>query len=215
MSDKPKTKRVKKPSPLKNWKSYKNFYNSYNGLSPLDAENSKLNRFEARYSLASKFQGIKADGITPKTLRGYDAGMRLLLAYTAAELLCKVIGENVNEWNVRDKKLAKNLKMMLSGYNKKIKSNNKKQKNITVILNKNTPIGLFNDFLENDHSDIRIVATAIRIGMAHGPFNPNSFDVRKTGDAELINQLAAKMLAQCQQKFNKWFKEEKAKYKNN
>ncbi|HQR86490.1 MAG: hypothetical protein B7Y59_03935 [Burkholderiales bacterium 35-55-47] len=51
-------------------------------------------RFIARFRLASKFDGVKADGYGEKTLRGYDALLKVFLAYTAFESLIEAIDEN-------------------------------------------------------------------------------------------------------------------------
>ena len=46
-----------------------------------------LNRFYARYQLALKFEAVHAQGYSERAMRGYTAGLRLLVAYSAAELL--------------------------------------------------------------------------------------------------------------------------------
>jgi len=50
-------------------------------------------RFIARFRLASKFVGVKAEGYTENTLRGYDALLKVFLAYTAFESLIEAIAE--------------------------------------------------------------------------------------------------------------------------
>jgi len=44
---------------------------------------SMLNRFVYRYRIARAFKGIDAPDIGDRTVRGYAAGMKLLLAYSA------------------------------------------------------------------------------------------------------------------------------------
>ncbi len=51
-------------------------------------------RFIARYRLATKFIGISADGYREKTLLGYDALMKVFLAYTAYESFYEAVAEN-------------------------------------------------------------------------------------------------------------------------
>jgi hypothetical protein len=47
---------------------------------------SKFNRFRARHRLATKLTGLRAEGLSEQALRGYTAGLRLMLAYSAAEI---------------------------------------------------------------------------------------------------------------------------------
>ena len=51
------------------------------------ATRRQLNRFYARYRLAAHFEAVHAYGYSENALRGYTAGLRLLAAYSAAELL--------------------------------------------------------------------------------------------------------------------------------
>lgn len=51
-------------------------------------------RFIARFRLASKFNGVHADGYSKRTLSGYDALLKVFLAYTAFESLIESIAEN-------------------------------------------------------------------------------------------------------------------------
>ena len=51
-------------------------------------------RFIARFRLASKFSGVRADGYSKQTLNGYDALLKVFLAYTAFEALLESLAEN-------------------------------------------------------------------------------------------------------------------------
>lgn len=54
----------------------------------------EVNRFRARYRLARAFKGASFDGYSPPVARGYDALMRLMLTWSALEMLLPAIGES-------------------------------------------------------------------------------------------------------------------------
>ena len=56
---------------------------------------------------------MHAYGYSDKALRGYTAGLRLLAAYSAAELLGEAIGSNVTSWKIPDSALAAALRKVL------------------------------------------------------------------------------------------------------
>ena len=214
MKSKAKSSPARRQSALKSWKPYKDFFKSLPKRNSLESIDKALNRFEARYNLASKFHSIEATGITRKTLRGYEVGLRLMLAYTAAELLCVAIDSNVNSLKIENKLLADELRSMLKRYSKSEDPDVAALKDISKVIKQPTVINEFNLFIEDKkRTNVRIVATVLRIAMAHGPYSPYAFDVNTTSDAATINQLSKKLLLQCQKEFNEWFKKQKAMYK--
>ena len=73
-----------------------------------------LNRFYARYRLALKFEAVHAHGYSERAMRGYTAGLRLLVAYSAAELLGEATDEKVVGGEIKDPRLAVALRKLLS-----------------------------------------------------------------------------------------------------
>ena len=214
MKSKVKSSPARRQSALKNWKTYKDFFKTLPKRNSLESIDKALNRFEARYNLASKFHSIEATGITRKTLRGYEVGLRLMLAYTAAELLCAATGGHVTKMKIEDKSLADKLRSMLIRYAKSKDNEDGTIKNISKVIKSGHATHEFNLFMKNNNrTNVRIVATVLRIAMAHGPYSPYAFDVNTTTDAATINQLSKKLLMQCQKKFNEWFKKQKAIHK--
>src|SRR3546814_17606651 len=67
------------------------------------ATRRQLNRFYARYRLAAHFEAVHAYGYSNKALRGYHAGMRLLAAYSADELLCQANRSQSPSWKIKTK----------------------------------------------------------------------------------------------------------------
>lgn len=61
---------------------------------------SKFNRFRARHRSATKLTGICAEGLSEQTLRGYTAGLKLMLAYSAAEILGSALDNPVTQWEM-------------------------------------------------------------------------------------------------------------------
>jgi len=201
-----KVQRAKRPeSALRKWKVYKKFYKAIKEKNHLSDADKTLNRFEARFNLASKFKEIVADDIKPATLRGYVAGMRLVFAYSAAELLCSAIGGQVKKWEIEDKRLAGSLRMMLRGFKSKDRNTLDHTK---FFIDKAEPRRRFDDFLHRKNDDVRIV---LRNAMAHGAFTPNAFDIYNSKNAATLNRLTKRLLRECQNKFNEWLTEEMRK----
>ena len=74
-----------------------------------------FNCFYARYRLALKFEAVHAHRYSERAVRGYDTvGLRLLAAYSAAELLGEATDEKVVGWEIKDPKLAVTLGKSLS-----------------------------------------------------------------------------------------------------
>jgi hypothetical protein len=46
----------------------------------------------------------------------------------------------------------------------------------------------------------------MRVAMAHGPFNPNAFDLKTEKDRKHVDELSGKLLMRCQKEFTDWFK---------
>ena len=73
-----------------------------------------LNRFYARFRLTLKFEAVHAHGYSERAMRGYTAGLRLLVAYSAAELLGEATDEKVVGGEIKDPRLAVALRKLLS-----------------------------------------------------------------------------------------------------
>lgn len=84
------------------------------GQTPCTLEvRTRLNRFRARYELARRFTGVSAENYSARALRGYSSGIRLLLAYTAAEGLGVAIDYPVKKWKLEDNGLEAPLRAVL------------------------------------------------------------------------------------------------------
>lgn len=127
-----------------------------------------LNRFTYRYRIARAFKGINAPDIGDRTLKGYAAGMRLMLAYSAFEeirksgnAIKKIKSKQADHRKIENTNLASRLRD-----NEELKTLLKLSstvKNKTLVEN----VDLF--FL-NQNDDVMCIATALRHTFAHGDF---------------------------------------------
>lgn len=155
-----------------------------------------FNRFYARYRLAAHFEAMHAHGCSEKALRGYTAGLRLLAAYSAAELLGEATNEKVAGWEIKDPKLAVALRKSLARAN-------------------GNASGIFSDarlkqrldrFMAGD-DDVRVAAIALRVMVAHGSFTPTGTDALTKACADALQRLSDVLLQQCQRRFGAWLHE--------
>ena len=180
------------------WKLFSDKVRTFGGAAPWSGDTcAKLNRFRARYELARRFRSIDAEGYSSEILRGYSVGIKLLLAYTAADHLGEAIKNKVSEWSIVDPNLADALRKTLQTT----------EENSGQFLSQPTLKARFDSFMNSETDDVRIAATVLRVMVAHGAFTPNGTGaLRKTG-ALAVDQLAGVLLAQCADRFNCWLKQ--------
>ena len=158
----------------------------------------KLNRFPYRYRLAKSFNGIDAKEVG-RTLIGYEAGMKVFLAYTAYEDLIyaayKLGVENVkkkNENEIPNKELALQLmkKTELIGF---ISENLREEDDwLKTKIEK---------FIRGNTNDVLFLALAIRNLYAHGVFTATKGGVKNKTDKALYFRLADEVLRYCDKRF--------------
>ncbi|WP_139226236.1 hypothetical protein [Falsiroseomonas stagni] len=151
-----------------------------------------FNKFYARYRLAKKFQSIEASGYSAKAMRGYSAGIRLLMSYSAAELLGDAIDEKITNWDMRDAELAKFLRKTISIVAES-------DENFSSKSLKNSAKA----FVEGD-DNVRVAATVLRVMVAHGTFTPTGADALTSAGAKAIENLSDALLEACDNKFASW-----------
>ena len=160
------------------------------------ATRRQLNRFYARYRLAAHFEAVHAHGYSEKALRGYAAGLRLMAAYSAAELLGEAIADKITSWEIPDPTLATTLRRVLlrpATNSSDLFSQDGLRKKLQVFM--------------DGESDVRIAATALRVMVAHGTFTPTGTDsLTKTG-AEALQRLSDALLKECERRFGAWLQE--------
>lgn len=165
------------------------------------ATRRQLNRFYARYRLTAHFEAVHAHGYSEKALRGYTAGLRLLAAYSAAELLGEAIGSNVTTWKIPDSALAAALRRLLR----------RPDTDPSSFFSKDGLRKQLRLFMKEESNDVRIAATALRVMVAHGSFTPTGTDSLTRAGAEALQRLSDLLLQECERRFSAWLHETLAK----
>jgi hypothetical protein len=156
----------------------------------------QLNRFYARYRLAVRFDAVHAHGYSEKALRGYAAGLRLMAAYSAAELLGEAIAHKITSWDISDPALATALRRVLfrpATDSSGLFSQEGLRKKLQLFM--------------DGESDVRIAATALRVMVAHGTFTPTGTDSLTKAGADALQRLSDALLKECERRFGAWLQE--------
>jgi hypothetical protein len=194
------------------WNKYDNMPTSYKdyqqklkaGTKRINEEVKKrLSRFPYRYRLAKSFVGIDAKEVG-RTLIGYEAGMKVFLAYTAYEDLiyaAKKLGiENVkdkNENTILNKELAKEL-IKNTKLIEFVRNNLRSEDTLLKAR--------IEEFIRGDTNDVLFVALAIRNFYAHGIFTATTGGITKKADKVLYFRLANEVLKYCDKRYSNCIK---------
>ena len=178
---------------LKHWKTFCAAHKANPAL--CDAETrARLNRFAARFRLAARISGLTAKGYSAQALRGYSAGIRLMLAYTAAEQLGTALQAPVTTWELPDSVLAARLRQVL-----------RKPSERRELFTHETLRKRLQTFISGQTDNIRIAATALRVLVAHGGFTPTGTDALTHKGAQTIDDLANRLRDECNNRLTAWF----------
>lgn len=149
----------------------------------------QLYRFAYRYRLAKSFEGMKASNVG-KTLAGYDAILKVFLAYTAYEVLnktAKSLNVKITSASAKsDEKLVERLRK-----NDKLKK---------YIVESNTEYWLKEKIdltLNGNSNDIAPICSALRHIFAHGELTPSPIGITTKGECKLLFDLADALLTYC------------------
>ena len=164
----------------------------------------KLLRFPYRYRFAKAFQHIQADeAIAIRTLTGYEAGMKVFLAYTCYEQITYVVVK-LGVAGIKDKAFNEilNNEMCLKFHkNKKfIELINEAYENGLAIedgKDKKSNTQLTNSldkFIADKSADVLCLAYAIRNMYAHGEFTGGGAGITNNSIKDLFYELADEVL---------------------
>lgn len=194
------------------WNKYDNMPTAYKDYELLLKSNpkplakstkQKLNRFPYRYRLAKSFVGIDAKEVG-RTLIGYEAGMKVFLAYTAYEDLIYAAKE-LGVDNVKSKYdntiLNKELAEQLLKNNNLIKFIRENLREEDRFLEKR-----IEEFIRGETNDVLFLALAIRNLYAHGIFTATRGGVTKKADKALYYKLADVVLKYCDKRYSNCIK---------
>lgn len=163
------------------------------------SENKKLlARFVYRYRLAKSFTEIIAKDIG-RTIKGYNAILKVFLTYTAYEQLLKgayglrVFGlDSIDRNRIEDAQLAEKLRK------------NKQLINFLIEYSKDSIlIAQLVSFRKNSNNDVVCVAYAIRNVFAHGELTATPIGVALKTERTTLLELADFLLNYCDDIFTK------------
>ena len=64
-------------------------------------------RFNARFNLATSFEGVTLADVSERTAQAYSSGIRVALAYSALEALDSALGKRIARTRMSDESLAR------------------------------------------------------------------------------------------------------------
>lgn len=155
----------------------------------------RLNRYRARYRAASNFKSVVIDKASDNLTRGYSAGIRLLLSYSAAEILGVATGEVITKWTIFEPRLVPTIRSVCARYTH----------DRTAITNSEL-IRHLCSFVNGEHDNLRVAATGLRVLMAHGHFAPSDA-VYSRRNANAVVDLSTLLLTQSESRFGEWFEQ--------
>jgi hypothetical protein len=189
-----------KPRSLSGWTKYCKAVAHLSGNSELTAVRSNLNRFNAKFRLAANIQPFKVAGIGEETTSGYNAALKLFLAYTAAELLGECIGQKIEKWPLHDQQLADTLRKALA--NVEIRKDE--------IFQPKTSQRMAN-FISSNSDHIFGAAFCIRVMVAHGTFTVNGVMAYQSKVRTALLRMADLILDEAERQFQAWLEVQLAK----
>ena len=151
-----------------------------------------LNRFTYRYRIARAFVGINAPDIGDKTVRGYAAGMKLLLAYSAFD---EIRLARIAFPKLRPKK-GEYTKIVNVNLASKLRDNKELEALLSIATAVKNP-SLKNDiemFFQNNNDDVMCIATGLRNAFAHGVFTAAGAGLTTKSKQKQIDELANAVL---------------------
>ena len=151
-----------------------------------------LNRFTYRYRIARAFVGITAPDIGERTVRGYAAGMKMLLAYSAFD----EIRLARNAFSKLRPKKGEYTKIINENLASKLRDNKELETLLSIATAVKNP-SLKNDielFFKNQNDDVMCIATGLRNAFAHGVFTAAGAGLTTKRKQKQIDELANAVL---------------------
>ena len=154
---------------------------------------SKVYRAHARHRVAKRFRDLRIHDASDALLRGYSVGIRTFLCYSAAEAMGAAIEKHVSRWTIHDESIAPALRRIAEPLRDR-----------TDVL-KGTARGDLIKFVDHEHENVRVVATAFRHLVAHGDFTPTGTGMMTVAGANAVLRLGDLMLTESERQFTAWF----------
>lgn len=194
-------------SHLPHWKVWCDWVRVHRGSDPDRFPIAIINRANARYGLATRFKGITLEGFSKTTTAGYESALRLMLCYSAAEAVFKALGQKITDHQMDDPELAKALRTLflksLSPQGDDGTGGQAELKTLTEELRSGT-LRPLESFLNQDHDNIRVAATAMRHLMAHGTLTLNGLNLTTKRQRQVVDRLSARLMTEAAMAFEIW-----------
>jgi hypothetical protein len=155
---------------------------------------SKLYRAHARHRVAKRFWDVRIHDASDALLRGYSVGIRTFLCYSAAEAMGAAIEKHVSKWTIHNESLTPALRRLAEPLRDR-----------TDVL-KGAARSDLTSFVDREHDNVRVVATAFRHLVAHGDFTPTGTGMMTVAGATAVLRLGNLMLTESERQFAAWFK---------
>jgi len=152
-----------------------------------------LNRFTARLRVAYLYDGLKIEGFSTETIRGYEALFSVFLSYTAFELLWAGMAEYYGEKEIANDR--HNFEMYDSNLESKLKSNRKLEHYLLHERLSDELSVRIHDFFGNHSSNLVPILSGIRNKVAHGHLSVAGVNADSKKNSEAIWN-ASKLLVQ-------------------
>lgn len=183
----------------KSWSKYIRFCE----LNGIDIED-RFSKFNARYRLASAFDGIQAEGIGKPTLDIYNSVLSVAFSYSALEALEKALTiSDAGLWRkspINSEQIPKLLReeSLNSLCSLIVDTEDRKDR-------KRRLTERFNLILEDPlETDVRVLAEGIRNVVFHGLFTPNASGIRSIKQTRSLHSFSSEILDAADLQFERW-----------
>lgn len=155
---------------------------------------SAFARFNARFNLATSFEGVTLTGVSERTAQAYSSGIRVALAYSALEALDSALGKRIARTRLSDEGLARRYRSRTC-------------ESLRGLLEESTHASQVQSQLlalatDPDGEDVMPVAAAVRHLVFHGDFTAHgSGAAQSAGVRTFLDDLADSLISQADDQF--------------
>ena len=153
-----------------------------------------LSRFNARYNLATSFDGVTLTDVSERTAEAYSSGIRVALAYSALEALDSALGKRIARARLTDAELARRYRSRTC-------------KTLRALLDESSQSAHLQSQLKSlgvdpKVDDVMPVAAAVRHLVFHGDFTAHgSGAAQSVGVRSFLDDLAGALLLRADHQF--------------
>ena len=163
-------------------------------LGKRDAPAAGLARFNARFNLATSFEGVTLVGVSERTAQAYSSGIGVALAYSALEALDSALGKRIARSHLSNEGLARRYRSQtcdgLRGLLEESTHASQVQSQLLVLAT------------DPDSDDVMPVAAAVRHLVFHGDFTAHGSGAAQSAAVrKFLDDLADALIARADDQF--------------